>query len=587
MDKPRSLVFTASVLLLVFALVPVSQGQEGQYRSKIRIDPNGDVSQGAGLSIDELERQISSITDSYARSSAGRHLARHYVEAGEYAKAIEYYKTALAADGLADVANREMLRELTQVYLLSEDYAAAASTMERALRLKLVHQADDYLLLGQAYYRLGRLAQVVAALEPIREQGLKLTLSQKRQALALYYQAGAYPQCEALLQELLVAEPNNPANWHQLTSVYLQQGKKKQALDQLTLAWEKSVPFREQDTILLADLHAVNGDPYGAAEILDAALVNKVVAANGLNYRKLFQYWLQARESERATAALVQAARLTGDIELYLYLAQLQMEQEAWQPMQQTMLAACSNQLQDKYVGRANLLLGISQLKLGAKEAARRSFINATLIGGASNQAGQWLDFMEAAPATDSEARRIVSVCYGSRDRQSSATAMAMTDGDSPAGETSAGQDAGAVQIRTVPRQSLFYQEYDKPLAELGADMRSLATRMAVAMVKSGGSVDGPLQVIFTGEPGANPPQLAFPSKGLPRAGRQYKVRQTEAFKCAYLVHEGEVESMVDLWTGFFADVTAAGHVPTGERRMVIQAPDGGAGKIELQVGIE
>jgi hypothetical protein len=164
---------------------------------------------------------------------------------------------------------------------------------------------------------------------------------------------------------------------------------------------------------------------------------------------------------------------------------------------------------------------------------------------------------------------------------------MARTDGDSPAGETLAGQDAGAVQIRTVPRQSLFYQEYDKPLTELGADLRSLGKRMAVAMIKSGGSVDGPMQLIFVGEPGANPPQLAFPSKGLPRAGRQYKVRQSEAFKCAYLVHEGEIGSMVDLWTGFFADVTAAGHVPTGERRMVLLSPDGGAAKIELQVGIE
>lgn len=587
MSQQPSLFFAAGALLLFFVVAPVSYGEEGQYRSRIRIDPNGDVSQGAGLSIDELERQISSITDSYARSSAGRHLARHYVEAGEYDKAIEYYKTALAADGLADVANREMLRELTQVYLLSEDYAAAASTMKRALRLKLVHQADDYLLLGQAYYRLGRLSQVVAALEPIHQQGLKLTLAQKRQALALYYQAGAYPQSEALLQELLVAEPNNPANWHQLTSVYLQQGKKKRALDQLTLAWEKSVPFREQDTILLADLHAVNGDPYGAAEILDTALVNKVAAANGLNYRKLFQYWLQARENERATAALVQAARLTGDIELYLYLAQLQMEQQAWQPMQQTMLAACSDQLQDKYVGRANLLLGISQLKLGDKESARRSFINATLIGGASNQAGQWLDFMEAAPATKREARRIASVCYGSRDKQVSPAAMASADGDSLADETSAGQDASAVQIRTVPRLSLFYQEYDKPLMELGDHMKPMATRMAVAMIKSGGSMDGPLQLIFTGEPGANPPQLAYPFKGLPRAGRQYKVRHSESFKIAYLVHEGEAESIVDLLTGFYAEVTAAGHVPTGELRMVVQPPDGGAVKIELQVGIE
>ena len=124
-------------------------------------------------------------------------------------------------------------------------------------------------------------------------------------------------------------EPDNPANWHQLAAVYLQQGKRKEALDQLTLAWDKLVPFREQDIMLLADLQAVNNNPYGAAVILERALSDKSLQANGLNYRKLFQFWLQAREQERASAALVQAARLSGDIELYLYLAQLQMEQQA------------------------------------------------------------------------------------------------------------------------------------------------------------------------------------------------------------------------------------------------------------------
>lgn len=392
------------VLLLVLVYLPVLPGsladeETGQYRSKIRIETGTDLGEGSGLSIEELERQIASISDAYARSSAGRHLARHFVEAGEYDKAIDYYRTALAADGLSDVANREMLRELAQVYLLSENYAAAADALERALRIKLVPQAGDYLLLAQAYYQLGNLARVVGALDPIRQQGLKLTLAQRRQALALYYQAGAYQRCEELLLQLLAAEPENPANWHQLASVYLQQNKRKQAMDQLDLAWQKAVPFREQDIQLRADLHAVNGDPYGAAGILEAAIAEKSLQGSVATYRKLFQYWLQARENDRATAALVQAARLSGDIDLYLYLAQLQMEQEDWQAMQQTMLRACQNRLPDKYVGRANLLLGISQLKLetgnppGALLSTRRSS-----VAPARRRGSGWISWRPSRP---------------------------------------------------------------------------------------------------------------------------------------------------------------------------------------------
>ena len=568
--------------------------QEGQYRSKIRIDPLGDTSQGAGLSIEELEQQINSIADSYGKSSAGRHLARHFLEQGEYDKAIEYYRTALTADGLSDIANREMLRELAQVYLLKEDYAAAASALERALRINLVAEATDYLLLAQAYYRQGKLVQVVAALDPIDEKGLKLTLPQKRQALALYYQAGAYAQCERLLRELLNDEPDNPDNWHHLASVFLQQGKKKQALDQLALAWEKSVPFREQDIMLLADLQAVNGNPYGAAVVLEGALRKQTIAENGLNYRKLFQFWLQAREQEKALAALIQAARLSGDIELYLYLAQLQMEQEAWGKMYETMLAACSKTLQDKYVGRANLLLGISQLKSGDASSARRSFINATLIGGAGAQAGQWLTFMNADPPTTRELRGIVGVCHGPKDKKASAnefTAAAKTvHADDPVmvqAQLPLKSDV-SVETKTVPQLKFFYQDYEKPLSELAAEARSLAMKMGIALVKSGGAVDGPLQAIALGTGTGSELQFGFPVRGSPRAGGRFNLRIAGTFKCAYVVYEGEEESLQELWAGFLSQVAAAGHVLTDERRVILNAARGdSAGSLELQVGIE
>jgi len=567
--------------------------QEGQYRSKIRIDPAGDTSAVAGLSIAELEQQINSIEDSYARSSAGRHLARHFVEAKEYDKAIEYYQSALGARGLSDIANREMLRELAQVYLHKEDYAAAASALERALRIDLVAEAADYLLLAQAYYRQGKLLQVVAALDPINEKGLKLTLAQKRQALALYYQAGAWAQCEGLLRQLLDAEPDNPDNWHHLASVFLQQNKKKQALDQLTLAWEKSIPFREQDIILLADLQAVNGNPYGAATVLDTALKNQTIAANALNYRKLFQFWLQAREQDKASAALVQAARLSGDIELYLYLAQLQMEQEEWRQMYDTMLAACKNTLQDKYVGRANLLLGVSQLKLGDESSARRSFINATLIGGAGPQAGQWLTFMKAAPPTPKELRGIVGVCHGARDKKAAADAFAGDSTDRAAERSELVQAPAetidvAVETKTVPQLKFFYQEYKKPLAELASEAKSLAMKMGITLVKSGGTVDGPLQIIALGEGADNELQLGFPVRGAPRASGRYDVRITRAFKCAHVLYKADQGSLEDMWANFLAQVVAAGHVLTDERRVVLNAARGDkAGSLELQVGIE
>ncbi len=102
MSTSLRFLFLASLLLAA----PSQAQEQGQYRSKILLDPLGEMGKGSEMSVAELEAQIDSIEQPYARSSAGRFLARHYVQQGDYDSAVAYYRQALAARGLADVANR-------------------------------------------------------------------------------------------------------------------------------------------------------------------------------------------------------------------------------------------------------------------------------------------------------------------------------------------------------------------------------------------------------------------------------------------------------------------------------------------------
>ena len=96
------------LLLVALSVVMAAPGvaQDGQYRSKILLVPDGAWAKGTEISVEELERQLGSIEDAYAKSSAGRHLARHYVERKEYDKAIAYYKDALAATGAGRILRK-------------------------------------------------------------------------------------------------------------------------------------------------------------------------------------------------------------------------------------------------------------------------------------------------------------------------------------------------------------------------------------------------------------------------------------------------------------------------------------------------
>jgi tetratricopeptide (TPR) repeat protein len=576
-------------LLVLWALLPgVGTAEEGQYRSRVLLTPEGEWASETELSVEELERQMGSIEDAYAKSSAGRHLARNYVARKEYDKAIEFYREALRAEGLSAVANREMLRELAQVYLLKKDYAAAAQSLQQALDLDLAPEIADYLLLARAQHHLGRYVDVVATLDGAQAKGLTLDAEQARQATALYYHAGAYPQCEVLLRRLMELQPDDPQHWHMLASVYLQQDKKKQALDQLALAREKRVPFSERDVLLLANLHAANNDPFGAAQVLQQGLADGEIAESGTHYRRLFELWLQAREQDKAREALLQAARLSDDPQLSFYLAQLQMEQEDFTGMHQTMLAACAEPLPDEHVGRANLLMGISQMKLGDTEGARRSLINATLVGGANAQAGQWLSYMQAAPATKDEARRVVGICAGSRDQRLD-PASGLTGQPKPASDPAPVPDA--FEIKTVPAMRLFYLPFTAPLEELAQNLQATAISLNVSLVKSGGSADGPLHLIFAGDL-AQPQagltvQLGVPARGSVTGSGKYQVRTTEAFRCASRPFEGVGPAVRTALAQLAQSVMAANHELTGEARIVIpQSNKAGAPSVELQLGI-
>ncbi len=595
--------FPALLSLLTLCLPATVMAQ--QYRSKVLIDHGDTLEKGTALSIEQLENQLTTLTDAYARSSTSRYLAQQYLQQGEYEKAINFYQAALEADGLSGIANRELLRELSRVYLLKEDYVLAAGTLKKVLEFDLVQEKADFLLLAQAQFRSADYLACVETLDELQVNGLELDEQELRQILSLYYQSGAFSQSTVILRDLLHRLPDNPDYWHQLTALYLHQNQNQKALDQLSLAYEKQVPFREHDLLLLADLYAFNDQPFAAAQLLRAEMDRGMVTASGEHYRKLFEFWLLAREKEQAITALESAASLSGDTELYLHLAQLHSERENWLSMHATVLEACSTELDDRYVGRANLLLGISQLKMGDRDNARHSFINATLIGGAIDKAAQWLRFMNAETPTDSEMRKIVSPCYGSSDRRRRAIQLTETipqeTPQTPAvlSETKPEYLAETaekitVATRTVAAMRLFTAKYTMTPVEMAQQLVGLATRLGMSQLRAGGEVNGPLHILINAADGhANQKTdllLAFPTRGNPRSSGRYRSINATEFHCAYLAYTGPADGIADGWARLVKDTLKAGHQLNGQARYVFDC-DGTCSKeqiiVELQLGID
>ena len=359
-------------LAMVLFLVSATALAQEQYRSRMYIDLDQAATENVSMSVGELEKKIDGMQDDFTRASAAKFLAEHYAGQKDYNKAAEYLETSLKNPAATDESKRELLGQLARVYLLQKNYDKAAAAMQRYVAVKAADNADIYLLLAQIQYKRKQYVESAAALDKAfalqKNPGKDLLQS----ALAVYYSIGNFERAAQVMQQLVAQDFNNAELWQQWVSLYLKGGKHGQALDVMALAWEKGIPFRDQDIMLLTDLYAINKIPGRGARVLEEAIATGRIKADSKINDRLFRLWLQAGEREKAQTALEKAASTGKDTELQLHLAQMMMEKEQWQPMQEMVLQACDGALPERLVARANLLLGVSQLKLGDSELARR-----------------------------------------------------------------------------------------------------------------------------------------------------------------------------------------------------------------------
>lgn len=382
-----------------------------QYRSKLLMNPEQALGESVELSVEELEQQFDGIEDQYARSSAGRHLAHHYVQQQQYGKAVLYYQQALAANGLSEILNRQMSVELAKIYLLMKQPQQTITTLRTIALPHKINDADVALLYAKAYVDMKQYTKASDTLDQALVAAESPSETFYKQVLAIAYHIDRFDQCELALLKLIGLDEEEPQYWFQLATVYVKQGNQKQALSMLILAQKRGFSFSEQSLLLMCDLYAAQNAPYQAALIMEQAIDHKRLSASAANYRRLFEYQLQAQEHELALQSLAKAARASGDAQLYFYWAKLLKEREQWQAMHDVILEACTRAINKKTVGEANLLLGISELKLGMRNQAKSSFENASLVGGVNELAGQWLRFMGEASVGRLSKSRISGPC--------------------------------------------------------------------------------------------------------------------------------------------------------------------------------
>lgn len=318
-----------------------------------------------------------------------------YLESGreKYKSALVYFEKCLAEDALPAGGQLSTRYNVSQLYLATEQYEKAASTLEQWFREVEKPNSTAYYLLAVCYYQLQKLEEALVpakqavdlAKEP-REPWLQLLVG-------LYFEARQYANAVEPLETLLTINPKK-TYWTQLSNLYAHLGKEERSLAVMQLAFSQGYLEADRELRQIAQLYLYHQLPYRAALILEGGISEERIEEDVQAWEMLANSWLLAREYDKSIDPLARAAELSPEGNLYARLGQVHLDRESWEPAADALTEALvRGELDDP--GNTNLLLGIALYHQKQTERARRYFAKAASDDKTRESADKWLQLLE------------------------------------------------------------------------------------------------------------------------------------------------------------------------------------------------
>ena len=306
-----------------------------------------------------------------------------------YSTAAKHFERCLAIGTLPDAAMLSTRFNLAQMYLVMDRMSDAIREFELWFAQAENPDADAHYMLGSAYAHSGifskahpHAVQAVSKSKAAHEQRMQLLV-------AVSFELQKYADAARVLRRLAARFPKKEY-WMQLSGAYIELGDTRRALAAQEAAYEQGLLTEDQELLTLAQLLLQAEIPYEAAAVIRQGLDNGVLKPNAETWEMLAISYLQSRETEHAIEPLEKMAELTGDGNHYVQIGQIHVDNGRWGAARQALQrAVAKGGLKDP--ARAELLLGIANVREGDYSGARQAFSRATKDPKTSKAASAWL----------------------------------------------------------------------------------------------------------------------------------------------------------------------------------------------------
>lgn len=341
--------------------------------------------------LDKLQQSTKS--NKYESALVLQTYAYLYAARDDYPNAIDALEKCLALDAMPDAQTHKILLNLIQLYVGTEKYPKAIESFEKYLTLVKNPPANAHGLGGIAYAQVNNYPKAIKHLKIAIASSKKPEEAWFQMLLSIYYERKQYAEAAEVLEDLIVLKPEKKEYWKQLSGVRYQLNDDVKALSVLQLAYLKGLLNEEKELLNLARFYAFKGMPYKGAQVIEVGIKDKIIKPETDILRLLAECYLRANELQQATKALLKAAEMSTDADLYIKLAHLYYEQEDWPATTETIKKALAiGTIQNP--GKVYLLQGIAYYEQRKFEQAVSALDKAKQYQDTTTTAEQWLAYV-------------------------------------------------------------------------------------------------------------------------------------------------------------------------------------------------
>jgi tetratricopeptide (TPR) repeat protein len=331
----------------------------------------------SATALKDLQPIADSSDNAYAKSLAMLGLAQVKYRSGDTKGAIAMQKQALDSNALDNNSYFQALESLAQMYIADEDYSDALTTLDQWSKESGAQSADIEALKGNAYYRLQKYPEAVAAIQKAKTLTDKPQPSWDQIEMASYFAMDKYDEAAKLAEAALAKDPNNATLLQNVIAIYINAGQDKKALALLERARANGQIKDEAGYMNMARMYDNIGqnspDPKAnamkAVGVLKEGMDKGIVQPGFDSYKLLGDSYAIAGDYKHAVEAYAKASpdAKNGEVDFRRgqMLENLDRHKEARDALKQAIAKGGF-----KRIGAAYLTLGNAELALKEKSAA-------------------------------------------------------------------------------------------------------------------------------------------------------------------------------------------------------------------------